>query len=62
MEADLCHQGAVQCDKAGRITDLVLQGTDTDTDLQCPSFSTGFAALPELQRLDLAGARLGACQ
>ena len=29
MEADLCHQGAVQCDKGGYITDLVLQGTDT---------------------------------
>lgn len=24
-DQDLCHQGAVQCDKQGRITDLVLQ-------------------------------------
>lgn len=56
---DLCHQGAVQCDKAGRITDLVLQGTDMETDLTCSNFSAGFAKLPKLQRLDLAGAKLG---
>jgi hypothetical protein len=60
-DEDLCHQGAVQCDKAGRITDLVLQGTDMETDLSCTKFSTGFAKLPKLQRLDLAGAKLGRC-
>ena len=58
-DEDLCHQGAVQCDKAGRITDLVLQGTDMETDLSCTKFSKGFAQLPKLQRLDLAGAKLG---
>lgn len=51
----------MQCDKAGRITDLVLQGTDMETDLSCPSFSEGFAKLPKLERLDLAGAKLGKC-
>lgn len=35
------------------------QGTDMESDLSCPSFSSGFAALPKLQRLDLAGAKLG---
>jgi hypothetical protein len=59
LDEDLCHQGAVQCDKEGRITDLVLQGTDMETDLSCPKFSAGFAQLPRLQRLDLAGAKLG---
>jgi hypothetical protein len=58
-DEDLCHQGAVQCDKAGCITDLVLQGTDMETDLSCTKFSKGFAQLPKLQRLDLAGAKLG---
>lgn len=61
FDEDLCHQGAVQCDKAGHITDLVLQGTDMETDLSCPSFSAGFAQLPKMQRLDLAGAKLGRC-
>jgi hypothetical protein len=56
---DLCHQGAVQCDRDGHITDLVLQGTDMETDLSCPNFSAGFGQLPKLQRLDLAGAKLG---
>lgn len=61
MDTDICHQGPVRCDKAGHITDLVLQGTNTDMDLTCPAFSEGFAQLPELQRIDLAGANLGAC-
>jgi hypothetical protein len=60
METDLCHQEAVQCDRDGHITDLVLQGRNTPgEDLTCEAFSTGFTALPNLVRLDLAGAMLG---
>lgn len=36
-----------------------MQGTDMESDLSCPNFSRGFAMLPKLQRLDLAGAKLG---
>uniref|UniRef100_A0A383WD12 Malectin-like domain-containing protein n=1 Tax=Tetradesmus obliquus TaxID=3088 RepID=A0A383WD12_TETOB len=60
MDTDLCHQSAVQCDSKGHITDLVLQGANSESDLTCPKFSAGFAALPKLTRLDLAGANLGA--
>lgn len=59
MDTDLCHQSAVQCDSKGHITDLVLQGANSESDLTCPKFSAGFAALPKLTRLDLAGANLG---
>lgn len=59
MDSDLCHQGPVQCDKEGHITDLVLQGANSGADLTCSKFSTAFAALPKLVRLDLAGANLG---
>jgi hypothetical protein len=59
MDNDLCHQGPVQCDSKGHITDLVLQGANSESDLTCPGFSAGFAALPRMTRLDLAGANLG---
>eukprot|EP00878_Enallax_costatus_P025108 GHUV01026831.1.p1 GENE.GHUV01026831.1~~GHUV01026831.1.p1 ORF type:complete len:723 (+),score=195.48 GHUV01026831.1:793-2961(+) len=60
IDSDLCHTGPIQCDRDGHITDLVLQGTNGDQDLTCPGFSAGFAQLPSLRRLDLAGAHLGA--
>ncbi|KAF6253460.1 hypothetical protein COO60DRAFT_419479 [Scenedesmus sp. NREL 46B-D3] len=60
VDTDLCHQGPVQCDSKGHITDLVLQGTNSDSDLTCPGFSAGFAALSRMTRLDLAGNNLGA--
>lgn len=50
----------MQCDLDGHVTDLVLQGSNGDGDLTCPDLSTGIAALPRLNRLDLAGATLGA--
>lgn len=37
----------------------VVQGTNSEQDLTCPGFTTGFAQLPALKRLDLAGAYLG---
>lgn len=38
---------------------ILTQGTAGDQDLTCSGFSSGFAQLPSLRRLDLAGAHLG---